>query len=247
MATAGGDGFGPAAEMKLQIQIQHHTKPLAETVQALSKSHRVLMQKISDLESKVKDLSGRLHRSQVVRKAIRVQKAMRARQGRLDHDGKKKDSGPSARRNVTKLPKKLTSKRELRLILRDPQGFTAFHKFCVKQTCGENPVFWKKCNDFIDECTCTLEDIAQLEQAGMDPSELFAPPNTPDPSLQVAKTIFFDFIVAGSPNEVSVSKVLVTRITKGVHKLLRIQNKSTLVEHGNGYALSEFLFSFGMI
>lgn len=42
-----------------------------------------------------------------------------------------------------------------------------------------------QCNEFFDECECSLEDITLLEDANLDPSDLFLPTVPPDPALQV--------------------------------------------------------------
>eukprot|EP00471_Norrisiella_sphaerica_P000398 CAMPEP_0184488682 /NCGR_PEP_ID=MMETSP0113_2-20130426/13084_1 /TAXON_ID=91329 /ORGANISM="Norrisiella sphaerica, Strain BC52" /LENGTH=308 /DNA_ID=CAMNT_0026871643 /DNA_START=90 /DNA_END=1016 /DNA_ORIENTATION=- len=222
---------GIDVDIKIAQAVRFAQREFKDTVESLVRNQRALTTKISELENKVQELSGRLHRSQVVRRATRV---LRMRQRRAAQDGGDakhgvgSQQGPITASHQAPQKKRMTSKRELRGILRQPQGFKVFHKFCEKEACGGNPIFWRKCNEFIDECTCTLEDISQLCAAGMDPSELFLAPAQPDPALQLAKTIFYDFIVPGSANELALSKGLVNRITLAVHRLLRTVNKTSL-------------------
>ncbi len=122
----------------------------------------------------------------------------------------------------------MTPKRELREILKVSKGFSVFHRFCEKEGCADNPLFCRIVGRFLDECDSTLDDLAQLEEAGIKASELFS--IAPDPAITLAKTIFFDFIVQQSPREVGLAKAVVRKISAGMHKLLRSENRQNLAE-----------------
>uniref|UniRef100_A0A7S3Z3W4 RGS domain-containing protein n=1 Tax=Lotharella globosa TaxID=91324 RepID=A0A7S3Z3W4_9EUKA len=217
----------------VELAVRRATKDLTETVKRLAGSHGALMSKITELEVKVQDLSGRLRRAQMVRKAQRIimkkrKDAIRRQRLRGRSPGADATVGEEDDQKSSKNKKKNSPRRELRAIMSHPQSFSVFQRFCEKEDCGSYPHFYKKVHEFLDECDSTLEDLAQLMAAGLDPMALFAPPNPPDPSLQLAKTIFFDYIVQGSPHEVGLSKGLVQRLSNNIHKLLRAVDHQTL-------------------
>ncbi|GAB5370082.1 hypothetical protein AAMO2058_001461400 [Amorphochlora amoebiformis] len=216
-----------STDAKIEAAVKRATLEFSNSLSSLMASNRKLAQKIADLEGKVIELNGRIERDKLVRKAMRISALKRRERVREEKRRARSGSPNTSRKPKNHTSTKLTGKQEFQRVLTTPDGFKAFHKFCQSDDSAHNPLFWRKVSEFLDESVGTLEDISHLEAAELDPKLVFS---TPDPALQLAKTIFFDYIVQGSPNEVGISKGLVQRITKDIHRLLRNQCKENLID-----------------